>query len=201
MTQATRIWICAAVLTIAGVAAAGAQDNRADARWLAHALQLEDTSVIADIGAGGGELSLELSAIVPRGKIYSTELGEESLRELREAVDSVGHIEVRPAHPDHANLPEECCDAIFMRNVYHHFVNPDSMNSSIWESLKPGGRVAVIDFAPRGGESSDPAGRATGRQHGITADTVISEMKRAGFTLIDTEQREDRSIYVVMRKE
>jgi ubiquinone/menaquinone biosynthesis C-methylase UbiE len=40
------------------------------------------------------------------------------------------------------NLPDECCDAVFMRHVYHHFGDPPAMNASLFRSLKPGGRLA-----------------------------------------------------------
>ena len=46
------------------------------------------------------------------------------------------------------NLPEQCCDAIFMRDVYHHFTDPAAMNASVLASLKPGGMLGVLDFGP-----------------------------------------------------
>ena len=46
------------------------------------------------------------------------------------------------------NLPPACCDAIFMRDVYHHITEPEAFNKSLAASLKPGGRLAVIDFPP-----------------------------------------------------
>jgi hypothetical protein len=81
------------------------------------------------------------------------------------------------------NLPRECCDAIFMRHVYHHFGDPPAMNASIRESRKAGGRVAVVDFAPRGGTTGPPGRRDQDTLHGV-APVVIEELQRAGFVEI-----------------
>lgn len=53
-----------------------------------------------------------------------------------------------------------------MRHVYHHFGDPAAMNASIRETLKPGGRLAVIDFGPDEGRSRAPSARASGKGHG-----------------------------------
>ncbi len=46
------------------------------------------------------------------------------------------------------NLPDACCDAVFLRHVYHHITEIDAFNKSLLASLKPGGRLAIIDFVP-----------------------------------------------------
>jgi hypothetical protein len=45
-----------------------------------------------------------------------------------------------------ANLPAACCDAIFLRHVYHHLGDYGAFNKSLQSALKPGGRLAIIDF-------------------------------------------------------
>ncbi len=74
------------------------------------------------------------------------------------------------------------------------------MNASLLESLKPGGRLAVIDFAPRGGESAEPEHRDGNDHHGVSADTVAEELREAGFTIVSAEQRSGRRVFVVARK-
>lgn len=182
-----------------------AQSVTEDANWLIEALKLKEGSSVAEIGAGNGRLTLHMARHVgPAGQIYSSELGADSVQYLRNVVetDSVSNVEVIEGHPMQTNFPEECCDALFMRNVYHHFDDPAAMNKSIWQSLKPGGRVAIIDFAPRETESDTPEGRdaASFQYHGVTIATVIEELREAGFALISSEQHSDRDIYVVMQK-
>lgn len=190
------------ILATATVVSAQFPDGTDDIDWLVEELRIKKGSTVADIGAGDGDQTLAIARhIGPKGKIYSTELGSESLQELREAINEadVTNVTVLEGHPNRTNLPTQCCDALFMRRVYHHFDDPAAMNSSLFQSLKPGGRLAVIDFEPRESEA-DPSGRDTGDTHGVTAQTVIKELKQAGFTLISNEQRSGRNIYVVMEK-
>ncbi|WP_142712560.1 class I SAM-dependent methyltransferase [Fodinibius sediminis] len=180
-----------------------AQNITDDVNWLIEVLKLEEGSVVADIGAGDGSISLALARHVgTNGKIYSSELGADSVRYLRRVVDSanVSNVTVMEGHPSRTNLPEQCCDALLLRRVYHHFKDPLPMNKSMLESLKPGGRLAVIDFEPRGGDSADPARRASASHHGVTTETVVKELRQAGFELVSSEQPAGRDVYVVVRK-
>lgn len=176
--------------------------NSADVDWLIDVLELKEGEVVAEIGAGDGDETLAIAEYIgPNGRIYSSELGSDSIEELRDEIDDaeVSNVTVVEGHPNRTNLPDECCDAIFMRRVYHHFKDPAAMNESLLQSLKPGGRLAVIDFEPRDSEA-DPSSRASGGSHGVTNETVVEELKQAGFKLISSDQRSGRDIYVVMEK-
>lgn len=195
----------AATLMLLGCAAAApaAQEDAGDVAWLVEVLELGPGSVVADIGAGGGELTIAMAAHVgAAGRVFASELGDDSRARLEQAVESadVANVTVIEAGLDRTNLPAVCCDAVFTRFVYHHFADPLAMNGSLWQSLKPGGRVAVIDFAPRGSESSEPGGRATGDHHGVTARTVAGELREAGFTIVTAERGPGRTIHVVAVK-
>lgn len=196
-------WIFMVVVLFTATTIASCQEYSSDVSWLINVLDLEEGSVVADIGAGDGDQALAIARHVgPSGKVYSSELGTEDLQDLREAVESasVDNVTVVEGHPTQTNLPEECCDALYLRRVYHHFGDPASMNKSLYRTLKPGGRLAVIDFEPTESESEDPDGRATGSQHGVTADTVVEELRQAGFVLVSSKQPSGRGVYVVMEK-
>lgn len=190
------------ILTMSSCASAQQNNPSSDVRWLIDVLELEKGSVVADIGAGDGDQSIEIAEFVgPDGYVYSTELGSDELSNLRRQVEysELENIEVLEGRPARTNLPEECCDAIFLRRVYHHIGEPSSMNESIFESLKPGGRLAIIDFEPRGSEG-DPGERASGNQHGVLRETVEDEITDAGFELISSEHPAGRYYYVVFQK-
>lgn len=194
--------IIALVTLFVITACVSAQSSSEDVKWLIDVLELQKGSVVADIGAGDGDQTLAIARhIGESGHIYSTELGEESVQELRESVDNAeaANITVLEGHPAQTNLPEECCDAIYMRRVYHHFGDPPSMNASLFQSLKPGGKLAVIDFEPRGSEA-EPGGRDSGSSHGVRAKTVVEELIRAGFEPVSNEQQSGRNFYIVMQK-
>jgi ubiquinone/menaquinone biosynthesis C-methylase UbiE len=168
-------------------AAAWAQDNAADTKRLIEALQLKPGDVVAEIGAGGGELTVALAQHVgPTGRVLSSELGAERVQRLRAAVETSGvaNVQIIEGHETRANLPEDCCDALFMRNVYHHFGDPPAMHASFLRALKPGGRIAIIDFAPRKGDTAPPGKRSEETSHGVSEVVVAEELKTAGFALV-----------------
>jgi ubiquinone/menaquinone biosynthesis C-methylase UbiE len=183
---------------------ATAQDEfTSDAKRLVPVIELHEGQTVADIGAGSGRLAVELAREVgPSGRVYATELEEDRRRAIREAAKSAGlrNVTVVEAHATRTNLPERCCDALVMRRVYHHIGNPSLMNASMLASLKPGGFLAVIDFAPDSTESADPNGRDTGEQHGITPATVARELGQAGFEVVTVEKGEGSDRYLVVAR-
>jgi predicted methyltransferase len=84
------------------------------------------------------------------------------------------------------NLPEACCDAIFLRHVYHHITAIDAFNKSLHASLKPGGRLAIIDFVPEPGSKLPEGVPANRGGHGVPPAVVIDEMKAATLVHVRT---------------
>ena len=148
------------------------------------ALALKEGLTACEIGAGDAELTIAAARIVgPGGHVYTSELGDDRVKSLRQKVAASGltHITVVAGDPLQTNFPDGRCDALFMRNVYHHFTDPAAMNASILAALTPGGRVAIVDFTPPGKEADRPADRDTDGMHGISPDTLAREIKDAGF--------------------
>ena len=84
-----------------------------------------------------------------------------------------------------------------MRNVYHHIAAPGPMSASLAASLKPGGRLAIVDFTPPGAEAPTPADRDEDDMHGVTPDSVRRELADAGFAVERTEAGSGRWFMVV----
>jgi ubiquinone/menaquinone biosynthesis C-methylase UbiE len=171
-------------------AAAQNQNDQADAARLVEVLQIGRGSTVADIGAGAGVLTVLVGQqIGPAGRIYSTDINPQRLSEIRASVTaaSLQNVTVLEGGSSRTNLPDGCCDAIFMRHVYHHVAEPPDMNASILRSLRPGGRLAIADFAPRSGRTLPAGARGeTSADHGVGPQAVIEELRAAGF--IDVEQ-------------
>ena len=187
MTTAIHARACHALgIVCAGVILTAAQGDRDAAAVvrLVELLEIRAGSVVADVGAGSGPLVPPLAARVGKdGRVYATDVNQDRLKELRSlaAKETPGNITVIEGGAAQTNLPENCCDGIFMRLVYHHFGDPPAMNASLRRSLKPGGRLVIVDFTPTAGRSSPPGQRSEGDRHGVTAATVIEELKAAGF--------------------
>ena len=160
------------------------QDYQAESARLATLLHWQAGSEVAEIGAGAGEMALDAAQQVgPTGHVYATEVSSEKLAHLRElAANQEGHnITVIEGSQSGTNLPAECCDSIYMRRVYHHFTEPQKMDANLFQSLKPGGLLAVIDFPPRAWLPPVPGVPANRGGHGMPKDILIQELTRAGF--------------------
>jgi precorrin-6B methylase 2 len=155
---------------------------------LVELLELKPGMTVADVGAGFGAWTMRFSRwIGPSGRVYATDIGAPQLAALRAAVQREGltNVTVIEGASNTTNLPALCCDAILIRDAYHHLTEPDDILRSFAASLKPGGRLAVIDFPPRP-NSEVPAGvPANRRGHGVPPDVVERE-GAAVLTLVRT---------------
>lgn len=156
---------------------------------LAALLKLRPGSVVAEVGAGEGKLTVRVARLVgPTGRVLSTELAADRLAAIRRAAAKAGleNITIIPAGERDTNLPAECCDAVFMRKVYHHLTDPSAMDASLFRSLRPGGALVIVDFSP--GTFFwlwRPKGVPQNRGgHGIPQKVLIEEVTQAGFRLV-----------------
>ncbi len=139
------------------------------------------------MGAGDGEFTVPLGrAAAPAGRVYATEVEDDKLEKVRAAVRDAGLENVTVLRGDQATtgLPDACCDAILLRLVYHHFTDPAAMRRSLWNALKPGGRLVVVETEPQKGWRELPGVPERGG-HGIPAQELLADMERDGFAVVD----------------
>jgi predicted methyltransferase len=192
-TTAMTLCLTAALATAPRAATAFLGEDAADeTQRIARALELRPGAVVADVGAGDGSYAIALAAIVgPEGHVFATELDDEALEDVRENVAKKGlaNVTVLKGAAGSTNLPPGCCDAVLLRDVYHHLTEPAAMDASILASLRPGGRLAVIDFPPSfwlapwtpDGVPEDRGG------HGVPIEVVQRELAAAGFEPVAVE--------------
>jgi predicted methyltransferase len=152
-------------------------------------LHWQPGSVVAEIGAGEGIMTLDAAeAVGATGQVYTTEIDPKKLEHLQELASQskLHNLTALKAAEDGTNLPPECCNSIFMRRVYHHFTEPAKMDASLFASLKPGGMLAVIDFPPRAGLPKVEGVPANRGGHGVPKEIVMEELTAAGFHLEST---------------
>jgi ubiquinone/menaquinone biosynthesis C-methylase UbiE len=149
---------------------------------LVELLELKPGMTVADVGAGFGAWTMRLSKFIgPNGRVYATDIGAPQLAALRDAVrrEKLTNVTVVEGAPSSTNLPAGCCDAMLIRDVYHHITQPADIARSVAASLKAGGRLAVIDFPPRP-DTEVPAGVPANRLgHGVPIEVVRGEMTTA----------------------
>jgi predicted methyltransferase len=149
---------------------------------LAQLLELKPGMTVADVGAGFGAWTMRFARwIGPEGRVYANDIGAAQLTALRESVqrERLSNVTVIEGSVATTNLPPLCCDAILIRDAYHHFTSPDDIVKSLAAALKPGGRLAVIDFPPRPNTDVPEGVRANRRGHGVPPEVVQQEVSAA----------------------
>jgi len=151
---------------------------------------------IADLGSGGGYFTFRLSrAVGPTGKVYAVDVDQDMLEDLAERVkkDGYGNIEKILAKYDDPSLPESGVDLIFTSNVYHHIEARAKYFADAAKYLRPGGRVAVVDFDGRHWS-------ATFVGHTTPVELIKKEMDEAGYRLEREFDFLDRQSFLVFSK-
>lgn len=171
----------------AAVFAVRARGNAADQiKRLAALMEWKQGTVVADVGAGDGSYSFAaVEHVGATGRVYASEIDTKKLEELRAEVAKrkLQNVIVIESKATDTNLPTACCDAIFLRRVYHHLTKPTEFDANIVRSLKPGGRLAIIDFPARSGLEPVEGVPANRGGHGIPQKVVIEELTAAGLQM------------------
>ncbi len=173
------------VYAVAAVFAVGVRgDAREEIGRLAELMGWKAGTVVADIGAGDGKYTFAAAGRVgAAGKVFATEIDAKKVAELKDEVArrKLGNVMVVESKEAETNLPTGCCDAIFLRHVYHHLTKPAEFDAGLVRSLKSGGRLAIIDFAPRAGLEPVEGVPSNRGGHGIPQKIVIEELTAAGL--------------------
>jgi ubiquinone/menaquinone biosynthesis C-methylase UbiE len=158
--------------------------ERREISRLAELMQWKAGTIVADIGAGDGSYSFAAAEILgSTGRVYATEIDPHKLREIRAEVlkRKLSNVVVVEGAADDTKLPSDCCDAIYLRHVYHHLTQPVEFDRNLLRSLKPGARLAIIDF-PANSNLPPVKGVPKNRGgHGIPQDIVVDELTSAGL--------------------
>jgi ubiquinone/menaquinone biosynthesis C-methylase UbiE len=162
-----------------------------EVRLLTDLLDVGPGDALADIGAGEGEYAVAMAEIVgPGGVVYATELDDDK-RVALEALKEESDLEqLRVVKGEYAATALELgsVDAAFLRDVYHHITEPEKFMASLFRTIRPGGRLVLIDFPPTLWLALwTPEGIPENRGgHGIETELLIAEAKAAGFVPLQT---------------
>ena len=107
---------------------------------------------VADVGAGEGFLTVRLArAVGPSGRVYAVDIAPRALQVLRERAreERLDNIEVVEGAIDDPRLPRDSLDAVIILKAYHQMSAHDAMLRHIRESLKPTGRLVLVQPTSR----------------------------------------------------
>jgi predicted methyltransferase len=158
------------------------------------ALGLRPDAVIADIGAGTGYFAVRFANMVPAGKVYAVDVEADMVRYLAERAKKEKRpnlVAVKGAAGD-PRLPEKA-DLVVLVDVYHHIEQRERYFRALAASLKPGGRVAVIDF-----RMDSPSGPPKSAR--VAPERVKAELAAAGYALSEEHGFLPRQYFLVFTR-
>ena len=156
------------------------------------ALALKPDAVVADLGAGTGYFSARLANLLPKATVYAVDVEPEMVKYLGERAKREGLKNLKPvaARADDARLPAKV-DLVLLVDEYH-IEDRERYFRTLAESIKPGGRVAVIDFRLDSPEGPPKASR-------IAPEQVKAELASAGYALAEEHAFLPRQYFLVFR--
>ncbi len=145
------------------------------------ALHLAPDATVADIGSGTGYFSVRFAHFVPEGRVYGVDIEPDMVKYLADRAQREGlrNVTSIAGSADDPHLPGKV-DVIVMVDVYHHIDNRDAYLHKLKSYLKPGGRIAVIDFNRRSPMGPPVAERIPDAQ-------LKDELTKAGYTLVEED--------------
>ena len=137
---------------------------------------------LIDIGAGVGFLTLPFAERFPQAKAYGCDILEGMVVLLREAAHERGltNLEALQMAPDTVDLPDDSADFIVMGQLHHELDAPAPLLAECKRLLKPGGTIAIVDWADAENGKSPPVGRR------VPVARIRAELEGAGFGAIET---------------
>jgi predicted methyltransferase len=143
---------------------------------------LKDGDLVADLGCGTGYFARRMArAVAPSGRVYAVDIQPEMLERMKPLLEQEKITNVLPVLglPDDPRLPKGGLDWILLVDVYHEFQQPKPMLARMRESLKPNGRVALVEYRLEGDSALHI--RA---EHRMSPEQVLAEWGPAGFRLV-----------------
>ncbi len=158
------------------------------------ALELRPTDIVADIGAGTGYLAVRLARHLKGGTVLAVDVEPNMVKHMAERAkaDGISNLRAVLGSETSPNLPESV-DVAVLVNAYHHISARTDYFKRLVSSLRPGGRVAIVDFRP-----DAPAGAP--KHMRLSADQIRSEMTAAGYVPAGSHDFLPRQNFLVFRR-
>jgi ubiquinone/menaquinone biosynthesis C-methylase UbiE len=148
------------------------------------ALGIADGAAVADLGAGGGWFTIRLARRVgPNGVVYAEDIQPQMIESIqrrveREGLKNVVTVQGTAVDP---RLPAEALDAVLIVDTYNELEDPVELLRNVRRSLKPRGRVGIIEF------KSDGFGPGPPQEERVEESRILNDATSAGLTLLSRE--------------
>ena len=159
-------------------------------------MELKETDVIADIGAGSGYFSFRIAPKVPKGKVIAEDIQQEMIDVVVKTSKEKNITNVEPllGTIEDPKLPEGAVDGVLMVDAYHEFDHPREMLEGIFKGLKPGGHVYLVEY-----RAEDPRVYIK-PHHKMTKEQAKKEMASVGLVHVRTSEDLPQQHFMVFEK-
>ena len=151
------------------------RDRAGEAANVIRLLGLGPGQTVADIGAGSGYYTVRVAPVVgPKGHVIAQDVTQRYLDDLKRRVRKAGLTNVRfvLGAPGDPRLQPNSVDVALLIHMYHEIAQPYALLDRLRASLKPGGRIAIVDL-------DRPS-----EQHGMPKPTLVCEVRSVGYDLV-----------------
>lgn len=142
------------------------------------ALALAPAMVVADIGAGTGYFAVRLARAVPAGSVIATDVEPDMVRYLTERAkrDGLANLRAVATPPDSPELAPASVDRVLVVDVWHHLGDRVAYAKRLAAALRPGGRIAVVDYKLDATRGPPP-------KHRLAPDQIAADLRAAGLAV------------------
>jgi ubiquinone/menaquinone biosynthesis C-methylase UbiE len=147
------------------------------------ALGVGEASFVADLGAGSGWFTIQLARRVgPNGLVLAEDIQHPMIQAIKIRVDRIGlkNVTTVLGTPNDPRLPVPV-DAVLIVDAYHEMEQPVALLRNVSISLKPTGRIGIVDFTKDGG------GPGPAMEDRVDPEDVIRDAQAAGLVLRSRE--------------
>ncbi len=162
------------------------------------AMGIAEGSVAADLGAGSGWFSIRLARRVgPNGIVYAEDINRLMIEatDRRLAREGLRNVRTVLGSASDPRLPARSIDAVLIVDTYHEMEDPGPLLRNVARSLKPQGRVGVIDFR------KDGLGPGPPMDERVDPDTIVRDAEAAGLRLVKRETFLPYQFFLVLGRE
>jgi predicted methyltransferase len=174
------------------------RDARQKPKELVASLGLKKGDTVCDLGTGVGYLLPYLSeAVGGNGQVIAQDIFPDFLAKAKAAAEAekLNNVRFVLGTATDPHLPVHACDLVLVLDVYHHFDYPQKMLARINAAIKPGGRMAIVDYYKRAGAM--PGGDAINHIR-LDIDAMVREVEAEGFKAASRKEHIPQSQYVVI---
>lgn len=152
-----------------------ARDSAGEFAAVVAAAGIKRGQTVADIGAGSGYYTVRLSAAVgPNGQVIAQDVVQRYLDALavRVRTAKLANVQLVRGTQSNPRLPAKAIDVALLIHMYHEIAQPYALLHRLHASLRPGGRIAIVDL------DRNP------QDHGMPRDLLICEVRAVGYELV-----------------